>query len=218
VVEPEEQPAEQPAEEGAREATILLASASPRRHRLLGEAGVTFQIEVSSADETLSGGSSPESAAEILAERKARAVAERHHGESLLVIGADTLVAVDDPDAASGVRFLGKPSGPDQAREMLRSLSGTRHRVVTGVAVVRAWDGAGLVGHERTWVSMRTITADEIGAYVDSGEWRDKAGGYAIQETADVFVTGLEGGGLDNVVGLPVALTLGLLERARGSQ
>lgn len=212
------EPAEQRAEDQARDATILLASASPRRHRLLADAGVTFRIEVSSADETLSAALTPEAAAEALAERKARAVADRHRGEALLVIGADTLVAVDDPDGSGGVRFLGKPCGPDQAREMLCSLSDTRHRVVTGVAVVRAWDGGLLVGHEETWVSMRTITPDEVEAYVDSGEWRDKAGGYAIQENADVFVTGLEGGGFDNVVGLPVALTLDLLKRARGSE
>lgn len=204
-------------EDRAREATILLASASPRRQRLLQAACLTFRVEVSEADESLPAALTPEAAAEALAQRKARAVADRHRGEALLVIGADTLVAVDDPDGSGGVRFLGKPCGPDQAREMLCSLSGTRHRVVTGVAVVRAWDAGTLVDHERTWVSMRAITPAEIEAYVDSGEWRDKAGGYAIQEHADVFVTGLEGGGFDNVVGLPVALTLDLLEQARGS-
>lgn len=204
-------------EDRAREATILLASASPRRQRLLQAARLTFRVEVSEADESLPAALTPEAAAEALAQRKARAVAARHAGEFLLVIGADTLVALDDPEAQAGVRFLGKPTGSDQAREMLRSLAGTRHRVVTGVAVVRAWDAGTLVDHERTWVSMRAITPAEIEAYVDSGEWRDKAGGYAIQEHADVFVTGLEGGGFDNVVGLPVALTLDLLERARGS-
>ncbi len=213
MVEPEKEPGEY----RAREVTILLASGSPRRHRLLAEASLAFRVEVSNADESLPAALAPEAAAEALAERKARAVAERHPGESLLVIGADTLVVLDEPHAEAGVRFLGKPRGPDQAREMLRSLAGTRHRVVTGVAVVRAWDGGAVVDHEDTWVSMRAITPDEIEAYVDSGEWRDKAGGYAIQENADVFVTGLEGGGFDNVVGLPVALTLGLLERARRS-
>ncbi len=211
------EPAKEPVREPGGEAAILLASGSPRRRRLLAEANLAFQVEVSHADESLPAALTPEDAAEALAERKARAVAARHHGEPLLVIGADTLVVLDDPDAQAGVRFLGKPAGPDQAREMLRSLSGTRHRVVTGVAVVRAWDAGSLVDHERTWVSMRAITPDEIEAYVQSGEWRDKAGGYAIQEHADVFVTGLQGGGFDNVVGLPVALTLGLLERARGS-
>ena len=94
---------------------------------------------------------------------------------------------------------------------MLRALSGTRHRVITGVAVVRTIDGSERCDHETTWVTMREISEDEIGAYVASGEWRGKAGSYAIQETADRFVVGLDGGGFDNVVGLPVALTLALL-------
>jgi septum formation protein len=97
---------------------------------------------------------------------------------------------------------------------MLRSLSGTRHAVITGVCVVRTDDGRLFRGHERTLVRMRTITPAEIAAYVESGEWRDKAGGYAIQETADRFVTALEGGGFDNVVGLPVDLTVALLREA----
>ena len=79
--------------------------------------------------------------------------------------------------------------------------------------VVRTGDGALESAYERTFVTMRTISPAEVEAYVASGEWRDKAGGYAIQETADRFVTDLEGGGFDNVVGLPVALTLELLRR-----
>ena len=97
---------------------------------------------------------------------------------------------------------------------MLRSLSGTRHSVVTGLCVVRAKDQEALLDAERTWVTMRVISAAEIAAYVGSGEWRDKAGGYAIQESADRFVTALEGGGFDNVVGLPVRRALALLQRA----
>jgi septum formation protein len=96
---------------------------------------------------------------------------------------------------------------------MLRALSDTRHRVVTGVCVVRCRDGARCEAFERTWVVMRSITPAEIEAYVACGEWRDKAGGYAIQEHADAFVVSLEEGGFDNVVGLPVVLTLGLLAR-----
>lgn len=97
---------------------------------------------------------------------------------------------------------------------MLRALSGTRHAVVTGVCVVRTPGQLALCEAERTWVTMRAITPAEIEAYVASGEWRDKAGGYAIQESADRFVTALEGGGFDNVVGLPVGLALRLLARA----
>ncbi len=97
---------------------------------------------------------------------------------------------------------------------MLSSLAGSRHKVVTGVAVVPTDGSPPLVEQETTWVTMRRIQPEEVAAYVLSGEWRDKAGGYAIQENADAFVTNLEGGGFDNVVGLPVGRTLGLLARA----
>ena len=99
---------------------------------------------------------------------------------------------------------------------MLCSLSNTRHRVITGVAVLRSEDGQLTSAIETTFVHMREIQDGEVEAYVASGEWVDKAGGYAIQEHADVFVIGLEGGGFDNVVGLPVSLTLALL-RAQGA-
>ena len=109
---------------------------------------------------------------------------------------------------------MGKPADALEAREMLTRLSGTRHAVVTGVCVVRGADGEVFQGSERTWVVMREITPAEVEAYVASGEWEDKAGGYAIQETADAFVEALEGGGFDNVVGLPVGLTRELLSAA----
>jgi septum formation protein len=96
---------------------------------------------------------------------------------------------------------------------MLEKLSGSSHRVVTGVFALRGRDGASARGWERTFVTMRRITPAEIEAYVASGEWEGKAGGYAIQESADRFVVRLEEGGYDNVVGLPVRLALDLLAR-----
>lgn len=187
---------------------LVLASASPRRRELLAEAGFAFEVVVPAVDEALRDGTSAEEGALVLAERKARAVAPRFAGQDRWIVAADTIVAVDLPDAP---RLLGKPENAFQAHQMLRWLSGTRHRVVTGVAVLRTRDGALQSGFERTWVHMRPITPEEAEAYVASGEWRDKAGGYAIQETADRFVTRLEEGGLDNVVGLPVELTRRLL-------
>lgn len=191
---------------------LLLASASPRRRDLLSQAGLEFRIEVSGADELIDPDTAPEEAAAVLAERKARAVADRHSGEDLLVLGADTVVCVDGP---AGSELLGKPEGPEDARRMLAALSGSRHRVVTGVSVVRCGDGAVWTDFERTWVTMRELLEQEIEAYVASEEWRDKAGGYAIQENADAFVTALEEGGFDNVVGLPLELSQDLLARAR---
>lgn len=193
---------------------VVLASASPRRRALLAEAGVSFVVESSDADETLAPDVAPEEAARLLAERKARAVLEQHRGEELLIVGADTIVAVGEGGRAL---LLGKPADAAEARAMLERLSGSRHQVVTGVCVARAADGAVFVEHERTWVTMRVITPAEVDAYVASGEWLGKAGGYAIQETADAFVTALEEGGFDNVVGLPVERTRALLARAAGA-
>lgn len=187
---------------------VVLASGSPRRRELLAAAGWSFEVEAAGVDEELDGRPRAEEAAELLAARKARAVAERHRGEPVLVLGADTVVAVEE---AAGDRLLGKPGGPAEARAMLERLSGSRHRVVTGVCVVRAADGAERLAHERTRVTMRPLTPEEVEGYVASGEWRDKAGGYAIQENADAFVTRLEEGGFDNVVGLPVDLATRLL-------
>ena len=166
-------------------------------------------------DEDLDSFQDPVQAAIELALRKARAGAEvwnaQHSAEPALgacVIGADTIVAVP---RGSHWTLLGKPLDERDALRMLALLSGTRHLVATGVALVRSSDGETRAGVERTFVSMREITARERADYVASGEWQGKAGGYAIQESADRFVTRLEEGGLDNVVGLPVALTLRLL-------
>ncbi|MGH7151102.1 MAG: Maf family protein [Planctomycetota bacterium] len=175
---------------------LLLASASPRRRELLGDLGLRFEVVPPGIDEALPPGLPPEAAAEALALAKARAVAGVRPGA--LVLGADTLVAV-------GGRTLGKPSDRAQARAYLGLLSGSTHRVVTGLALGPSPDGPWRVGHAVTEVTMRRIEVAEVEAYLESGEWEGKAGGYAIQETADRFVTRLEGS-RTNVVGLPVEL------------
>jgi septum formation protein len=182
---------------------ILLASASPRRRELLAAAGLVFGVRATDVAEDLPPGVDPEAAAILLAERKARATRDP---AADYVLAADTIVAV-------GEELLGKPSGAADARRMLERLSNSRHKVVTGVCALRTADRACACGFERTFVTMRAIAPAEIEAYVASGEWEGKAGGYAIQETADRFVTRLEEGGLDNVVGLPVRLALDLLAR-----
>lgn len=192
---------------------MVLASASPRRRDLLRAAGVRFELAPSHVNEDLPPGVEPREAAESLAQRKALAAVRDGRHAHAYVLGADTVVAVP---GTAGFDLLGKPDGPLQARAMLERLSGSRHQVLTGVAVVApgAEGRALLVDSECTHVTMRDLTEAEIDAYVASQEWRDKAGGYAIQETADRFVTNLEGGGFDNVVGLPVQRTLELLRRA----
>ena len=187
---------------------IVLASASPRRRELLERAGVTFHVRPAGVDETLAPQTSALDGARELALRKARAGAEE--APDAWCVGSDTIVVLGE---GSEETLLGKPEDPREARSMLEQLSGSRHRVITGVSVVGP-DGRDWTEAEVTWVSMRLIEEAEIEDYVASGEWRDKAGGYAIQETADRFVTGLEGGGFDNVVGLPVPLTLSLLRSA----
>jgi septum formation protein len=191
---------------------VLLASASPRRRELLARAGLAFEVGPVEVDEELADFAGPEQAALELAARKADAAARarlaREPGARLLVLGADTVVAVE---RGGRWELLGKPEDAQEARRMLALLTGTRHQVVTGVCAVRCPDLARRSGIERTWVTMRRAAPGEIEAYVASGEWRDKAGGYAIQESADRFVTALEEGGFDNVVGLPVALSLRLL-------
>ncbi|MFT7668207.1 MAG: septum formation protein [Planctomycetota bacterium] len=184
----------------------------------MASAGLEFDVEPSDVDESLEGRFEPEAAALILARRKAEAVALLHLGEDVWVLGSDTVVALGE---GSSLELLGKPEDALDARRMLEALSDSRHRVVTGVCVVRCldWDPKepekGLFdGFERTWVSMREISEAEIAAYVDSEEWCGKAGGYAIQENADAFVTRLEEGSFDNVVGLPVSLTLELLRNS----
>ena len=192
---------------------LVLASASPRRKQLLGDAGLDFEVRVSGVDESYGSFEAPAEVAEELARRKAKAVAELYEGEEALVIGADTVVALDlDGDW----KLLGKPLDAEEASEMLTELSSSRHAVITGVCVVVAPGGKTLTASECTWVTMREISPLEVEAYVSSGEWEDKAGGYAIQESADAFVSSLEGGGFDNVVGLPVGLVRTLLAAADG--
>jgi septum formation protein len=199
---------------------LILASASPRRRDLLRAAGLEFEVVPADVDETLAGAPSPEEAARELALRKAKHALRRATGKTGWLVAADTVVGLPPADSAgpdSAWRLLGKPADARAAAGMLRALSASRHHVVTGVAVARRRAGEPhdeiRVEVETTIVTMRALSAAEVAAYVASGEWRDKAGGYAIQETGDRFVTRLEGGGLDNVVGLPVARTLRLLER-----
>jgi septum formation protein len=196
--------------EGVR---LVLASASPRRAALLAGLGVRFTVRAVDADESLHVGESPATAARRLAEEKALAAAAaltpgddartaRAPGnDATLTVGADTLVVLD------GVA-LGKPLDAEDARRMLRLLSGRTHEVVTGVAVVRDADRHVISGVETTTVRFRELDADDIATLVDSGEAMDKAGAYGIQGLAALAVDGIEGD-YSNVVGLP----LGLLRR-----
>jgi septum formation protein len=176
-------------------AKIVLASASPRRAELLRQLGLDFEVRESKASEAYGEENDPAQLVRMLALRKVRAVAGQSAAD--LFIAADTVVR-----AAGGL--LGKPRDEEDAKAMLRSLSGRAHEVFTGVAVLDRRSGRVLTHVEKTLVFMRHIREEELGWYVKSGEPFDKAGGYGIQGRAAVFVERLDGCYF-NVVGLPLA-------------
>ena len=177
---------------------LVLASQSPRRKELLERAGLQFTIRVPKVDEVRLPDEPPEIYVERLARDKAFAVPAAP-GEWILA--ADTTVVLDH-------HVLEKPADDNDARRMLRLLSGRTHQVMTGVCLRRGQDSWTAV--ETTDVEFRPLTKEEIDAYVSSGEPRDKAGAYAIQGLASKFIPRIEGCYF-NVVGLPVARVCELL-------
>ena len=188
--------------------TLILASASPRRRELLTQAGYHFQVQASAIPESRLPGEDAIRFAIRLAREKAEAVFAQLSpaaAQEALVLGADTVVVCDG-------EVMGKPADDADATRMLGRLSGRTHHVVTGVAVV--WGSAPArveVAAELTQVTMRTLSTEEIAAYVASGEPMDKAGGYGIQGYAARFIPRI-GGCYFNVVGLPLALVASMLE------
>lgn len=183
---------------------LILASSSPRRREVLRNAGFTFEVVPAEVDETYAGNENPAAFAERLAREKAEAVARRFQPlDDVVVLGADTVVVVERT-------LLGKPGSAQEARAMLRKLSGGAHEVITGVALAAPGSARPAGAHEVTRVFFRPLTSEEIDAYVASGEPLDKAGAYAVQGQASRFVTRVEGC-FFNVVGLPVALVDRLL-------
>jgi septum formation protein len=171
---------------------VILASASPRRRELLAGLLQDFRVVPGEVDESLAD-SSPEAVAAV-ALRKARAVAERVG--TGLVLGADTVVVVDD-------EALGKPRNPADARRMLRRLRGRGHAVITGLGVIDAAGGRAVTTAAISQVLMRDYPDDVIEAYLATGEPFDKAGAYAVQGAGRDLVAGWVGS-YSNVVGLPV--------------
>ena len=168
---------------------LILASASPRRRELLASLEVGFRVVIPEIDETPLPGEKPRAFVERLAEEKACAV-----DADGTVVAADTIVVQNDT-------ILGKPTDAAHAREMLSSLSGKMHEVVTGVCVKSA--ARTVVFSVATEVAFRTLTADEIARYIATGEPMDKAGAYAIQGGAAHMIRSIQGS-YTNVVGLPL--------------
>jgi septum formation protein len=184
-------------------APLILASSSPRRLALLRQAGVIpDRIVAPAVDETPLPRELPRAHVLRLAEAKASDVARRADAAGAFVLAADTVVAC-------GRRILGKADDEAAARRCLDLLSGRRHRVYTAVAVV-APDGRRALRVALTVVRFKRLHARDIASYLASGEWRGKAGGYAIQGRAEAFIPAINGS-YSNVVGLPLATTLDLL-------
>lgn len=183
---------------------LVLASASPRRLELLGRLGLTPDVvDPPQIDETVRKGETPEVHARRLAAEKAALVAGRHAGA--VVLAADTIVA-------AGARILPKADDAETARRCLVLLAGRRHRVLTALTVV---DAAGVARHRlsRSTVRVAPLVAADIDAYVASGEWRGKAGGYGIQGRFEAHIAWMEGS-YSGVMGLPLSDARAMLKTA----
>lgn len=186
-------------------ARLVLASASPRRSEILRTLGLDFEVRPSAVSEELEPGEAPVDLARRLARDKALDVAARLGEGERFVLGADTVVVVDG-------EVLGKPEDDDDARRMIARLRDRWHEVITGVALAREGGGALEDLAVVTRVCFVAMDAARVERYVATGEGRDKAGAYAVQGIGAGLVSRIEGS-YSNVVGLPAAETVALLER-----
>ncbi len=184
-----------------RNTHVVLASQSPRRRELLGRLGLTFDILPAQGEEQMIG-ETPDEIVEELSRQKAEEVLGRVEAaaEEILVIGADTVVAVDG-------EILGKPHDREDARRMIRELQDRVHQVYTGVTLLRRHPDGTLqrrTFHEETHVDVYAMSDEEIEAYIDTPEPYDKAGAYGIQGGFGLYIRRIDGD-YNNVVGLPAA-------------
>ncbi len=180
---------------------MVLASGSPRRAAILKTISLRFEVMVPGVDELRHPDESPDVYVERLARDKAMAVV----GPGVIAVGADTVVVHEG-------RVMGKPVHPDEARNMLNRLQGSRHEVWTGIAVAGPTGGVESFA-DRASVTFMTMTADEIDDYIDTGEPLDKAGAYALQGLGARFIESVDGSPY-TVIGLPVHLLDRLVSRA----
>ena len=184
-------------------ASLILASKSPRRKHLLEQAGLKFSVIPSDFDETSVAMSDPASYVRALAEFKALDISHKHPDS--WVIGADTLVLSDK-------QVLGKPGSDEEAREMLKRLSGKRHQVLTGYCICCRARKQLFSETVKTDVHFKELRREEIDWYIGTGEPSDKAGAYAIQGLGSFLVRSIKGS-YTNVVGLPVCEVIEFLTR-----
>jgi septum formation protein len=184
---------------------LVLGSASPRRKELLARVGVPFRVEESHIEEGIEPGEKPERFTQRIADRKAQAVAGKQEPHTW-VLGADTAVVVDD-------QVLGKPENRSDGARMLKLLSGRTHRVLTAVVLAPSGPGTALRLLSETLVRFVKLSQTTIQGYLDTGEPLDKAGAYGIQGIGAMLVSSIQGS-YTNVVGLPLAETMEMLEEA----
>ena len=184
---------------------LILASGSPRRAEILNSVGWEFTKDVPDIDETELAGEKAEDYVQRLAREKAEVVAQKY--ENAIVLGADTTVVIDN-------QIIGKPVDLDDARRMIKMLSGNWHEVLTGVAIVKVQNTKCKMQSsiQRTRVKFAEMSDEEIAFLVENGEPLDKSGGYAVQAQAALFIEGIEGD-YWNVVGLPISLIYKLVRK-----
>ena len=176
---------------------LILASQSPRRSDLLTQIDADFEVIVSNYEENHNFSSDPEELAKLHACGKAEEVYTRTKDRKAdVILGVDTLVYLNS-------EILGKPKDRQDAKKMITKLSGHTHQVMSAMCFIRIVDGYRQIHIETTHVTFYELTEDEVEKYLDTGEWDDKAGGYAIQGAAKEFVKNIDGD-FSNVVGLPL--------------
>lgn len=182
---------------------IILASASPRRKDILSKFDLEIEVISSDIEEVVRKNEKPEQVAMSLAFQKAQDIASKFSNNEI-ILAADTIVYKD--------RILGKPSNDEEALEMLKSLNGEEHFVITGLSIIQAGSLKKIIDFSKTKVKFKKSTEDKLKSYIKTGEHRDKAGSYAIQGYGSVLVDYIEGS-YSNVVGLPIDRVDYLLEK-----
>lgn len=179
---------------GSKQVPLLLASASPRRKEILDSMKLRFSAQSADIDETPLQGETPKEMVQRLALAKAEAVAVQQ--KKSLVLGSDSIVAING-------RIIGKPEDADHAAKILKSLSGLTHEVITGVAFVHVAENLREVSFCSSSITFHELDDKKINEYIAIGEYKDKAGGYAIQGHGTELVKSYSGS-FSNIVGLPV--------------
>ncbi|RDY29631.1 septum formation inhibitor Maf [Romboutsia weinsteinii] len=182
---------------------IILASASPRRKEILGNTKLKFSIIKSDIDEVIYEGESPTQAVMRLAFEKCMDIASKH--EQDLVIGADTIVVLDD-------KILGKPKDEKEAYDMIKSLSNNTHQVITGISLINLGNNKKVIDYVVSNVKFKDLSEEDIIDYINTKESLDKAGAYGIQGYGAMLVEEIRGDYF-NIVGLPISRLSDLLKK-----